>query len=390
MKLFSFLFLFSNFLFAQDSLKVSYHWKKFPTICNSKDGVLLVYILGGTPPYSIYSKKYNSTQQDSVSLLIKDVDYKYRDTFYISDSNKPIINKIISIVPSYTRAYAYFTNSCVQKDGQPDQLFKTLDSVKKINYPFRLTFSKFTKSTGYIQFIDSFLVKSKSDKSINYTIPVFSNSDLQPYLNVLSIGDYQGCYVTGSFYDENRVDTYIEVSPKTIHLDANSKNDKYITLESNRKAPYLSIQWFKNDEKFYPTSNTKFKVEDIRDTKYHVVTIDEYNCRNEKWVNVYSKSNDNPAYFPTAFSPNDDGINDNFTVFSDEKVEQIKEFIIFDRWGGEIFKTSNIPVSDESKGWNGKAPDNELMPQGNYTYFCRLRLKDGNEKSIKGEVMLMR
>lgn len=160
-----------------------------------------------------------------------------------------------------------------------------------------------------------------------------------------------------------------------------------------------AIQWYRNDEPFNCNQCEKIIINQCENAKYKLVVSSIYGCYHQDSVFIICKEpkdsiiplNPNTlAYFPTAFSPNDDGINDNFTVFSDEKVEQIKEFIIFDRWGGEIFKTSNIPVSDESKGWNGKAPDNELMPQGNYTYFCRLRLKDGTEKSVKGEVMLMR
>lgn len=56
---------------------------------------------------------------------------------------------------------------------------------------------------------------------------------------------------------------------------------------------------------------------------------------------------------PNAFTPNDDGRNDIFYIIGEKEITQLKEFIIYDRWGRTMFKTSNALANDPHFGWNG-------------------------------------
>ena len=68
-------------------------------------------------------------------------------------------------------------------------------------------------------------------------------------------------------------------------------------------------------------------------------------------------------YFPTAFSPNGDGINDLLEIKGSETCFIKPQFIIFNRWGQEIFSTS-LPFSEFWDGtFNGKP-----APQGIYSF----------------------
>lgn len=91
----------------------------------------------------------------------------------------------------------------------------------------------------------------------------------------------------------------------------------------------------------------------------------------------------NNYYFPNSFSPNDDGVNDQFNIVGFNKVKEF-EMMIFNRWGELIFKT-NDPVN----GWNGKSKG-EDVPIGDYLYT--IKLKDLNSKIIikKGMLTLLR
>lgn len=73
-------------------------------------------------------------------------------------------------------------------------------------------------------------------------------------------------------------------------------------------------------------------------------------------------------YLPTAFSPNEDGVNEEFRpAVARRGCETITDYelIIFDRWGGEVFRTK-----DWSQGWNGMLGDRAL-PIGVFTYTMR-------------------
>jgi gliding motility-associated-like protein len=57
---------------------------------------------------------------------------------------------------------------------------------------------------------------------------------------------------------------------------------------------------------------------------------------------------------PGAFSPNGDGCNEVFYVLNGPEGSIIKEFLVFDRWGQNIFRVHNAPPGDPSFGWDGR------------------------------------
>jgi gliding motility-associated-like protein len=63
-------------------------------------------------------------------------------------------------------------------------------------------------------------------------------------------------------------------------------------------------------------------------------------------------------YAPNVFSPNGDGINDEFRVYPAEGAEVLKfELWVFDRWGDLLFMTPNPAV-----GWNGVFREEQMDP----------------------------
>jgi len=95
-------------------------------------------------------------------------------------------------------------------------------------------------------------------------------------------------------------------------------------------------------------------------------------------------------YAPNAFSPNGDGFNDYFTLFSDNgSGEVIEQLTVYDRWGGMVFEATEIGLNDEALGWNGRRDGKTLEP-GVFTYFGIIRFGNGARREIKGDVTLLR
>jgi gliding motility-associated-like protein len=89
-------------------------------------------------------------------------------------------------------------------------------------------------------------------------------------------------------------------------------------------------------------------------------------------------------YIPTAFTPNADGTNDVFTV----EGEKLKNFnlIIFDRWGNEIFSSS-----DPAFGWNGYNADGSFAyPEGVYPFKLEMRSYTNRDIVENGQITLFR
>jgi gliding motility-associated-like protein len=74
---------------------------------------------------------------------------------------------------------------------------------------------------------------------------------------------------------------------------------------------------------------------------------------------------DTKVYFPTAFTPNGDGLNDIFKPALQSVEGGFYELQVYDRWGRAVFTTNNPEV-----GWNGQINGADAPP-GAYQYICR-------------------
>lgn len=92
-------------------------------------------------------------------------------------------------------------------------------------------------------------------------------------------------------------------------------------------------------------------------------------------------------FIPNAFSPNRDGNNDMFTIFTPEGVAHIEDFQIFARWGERVFHKENFVPNDVSLGWDGMF-NGQVMNPGVFVYMARLRFIDGTVETYKGGVTL--
>lgn len=101
--------------------------------------------------------------------------------------------------------------------------------------------------------------------------------------------------------------------------------------------------------------------------------------------------NDMPFFIPEAFSPNGDGINDEFEIKGLAKYKTI-EIEIFNRWGNLVYQSKNYGKGQGKDGfWNGTASQGVRTGSGQVssgTYFYVLKL-DGKEK-INGTIYLDR
>jgi len=95
------------------------------------------------------------------------------------------------------------------------------------------------------------------------------------------------------------------------------------------------------------------------------------------------------AYFPNAFSPNGDGVNDFFYIHGTTNIAQIKNLEIFDRWGSHVYKKENFPASTEFEGWDGYLRGVPVSV-GIYTYFSEIEFIDGHIALFKGDLVILR
>lgn len=85
---------------------------------------------------------------------------------------------------------------------------------------------------------------------------------------------------------------------------------------------------------------------------------------------------------PTAFSPNNDGVNDEFVIPGLERFPEA-ELVVVNRWGGVVYQAK--PYQND---WNGQSLNNKPLTEGTYYYLLYLDIANG--KMITGNIALIR
>lgn len=119
--------------------------------------------------------------------------------------------------------------------------------------------------------------------------------------------------------------------------------------------------------------------------------VDSIGCRATDSLNI-EVDQTLRIYAPNAFSPNDDGVNDYFTLYAtDGLVQIINSLKIFDRWGGLIFEKGSIPTNQEEEGWDGRLREKgQKCNSAVYVWLAELTLFNGEKIQLSGDVHLIR
>lgn len=92
---------------------------------------------------------------------------------------------------------------------------------------------------------------------------------------------------------------------------------------------------------------------------------------------IIEKTAEKHLYIPNTFTPNIDGLNENFEIFGMEDCYEYK-LIIFNRWGEIIYETIDL-----NNFWNGEY-EGEKVESGIYPYLLQI-----NENSIEGKILVL-
>jgi len=164
----------------------------------------------------------------------------------------------------------------------------------------------------------------------------------------------------------------------------NYNNEPGLLQFENTTPDAVSYQWYfgENDSSTLVNPSIKFETED----NYSLILISKnsFGCIDslQRWYYYL------PGYFiPSAFTPNDDGLNDLFHPVTQRTVLEPYSLTIYDRWGQIVFETR-----DPSRGWDGKKNGNFCLP-GIYSYV--IKYPEGSVEGVKpmsrtGSVVLIR
>lgn len=126
----------------------------------------------------------------------------------------------------------------------------------------------------------------------------------------------------------------------------------------------------------------------FENTSYQLIITNEQGCTASDEIQIFVDKTLR-VYVPNAFSPNGDGINDQFMIYANNGVQSIQKWTIFSRWGELVFQAEDFEPESPQHGWNGKYKGKALQSD-TYTWQAEILMVDGKIELLSGAVHLIR
>ena len=203
----------------------------------------------------------------------------------------------------------------------------------------------------------------------------------------LEMTDQRGCRSSSQAIIE-------ETAPFSINLGDHIQTRKgaSISLEVDSNQPLDSVRWSHHCEAHCEASLT------FTPTQSQVIHVEAWTASGCYATDSIRITVVNPVSceiglaIPSAFTPNGDGYNDRFVLYSGRQtsdIQHIERLLIYNRWGNVVFERENVGPGDELGAWDGYAKGRPAA-EGVYTWVATFVRNDGKSFQCGGSVTLLR
>ncbi|MCC6814869.1 MAG: gliding motility-associated C-terminal domain-containing protein [Saprospiraceae bacterium] len=296
-----------------------------------------------------------------------------------SNTFNPSINK----EGDYLMTVTDINNGCISTD--------IVSIVKDQNVPVKINFTvdqpKCVENPGLLNLI------SITGGKPNYTyylngniIDINSPIDVSVGTHSIRVVDDNGCEITDQL-------TVIKASPIEITTtpDVNLYVGDNYEIRPNYSIPLIDIVKFEwtpansldCSDCPYPKINKAAK-----DETYTVNITDINGCTATATVRV--RVEERGIWVPNVFSPNGDGVNDEFyPIVKPDSYKAVRWMNIYDRWGELVWTNQNFEPNTPANGWKGLFREANINP-GVYVWVLEIEWKNGEIEKLFGDVTLMK
>ncbi len=220
--------------------------------------------------------------------------------------------------------------------------------------------------------------------------PTGSFGNLQPGNYLVVVNDVNGC--------EGRSQFTI-TAPSQVQVDLSATQQVILTgmqttliASASSTLPIIGYSWmpdslFDFSNCANPQDCNNPLVAPRTTTIFTVTAYNSDSCSASDTITIYV-NNEASAFIPTAFTPNNDGMNDRFEF--DILGATNLDVTIFNRWGEKFF--SNEAQKNgfgNNDAWDG-TKNGKYCPEDTYVYRITVTYFDGEVKTLEGTVTLMR
>ncbi len=333
------------------SLYNGYNVSCFETLGEpGNDGTLQANALGGVPPYS-YSWSNDQITQTASNLLAENYEVTITDDVGCTFTNDFTLISAPELMPTID----FRDPNCSGFETGQIEVVQVLGGVP--GYQYALGDDVYQNNTLYNGLVED-----------NYTIQII---------------DANGCiYQDSSELIAPAIPVILSLEDITIELGDQGILVPFINIDE-----FQNIEW--TDSSTLDCGNCLSPMAmPVNDAVYELSVTSIDDCSTEASVRI-TVDKTRGVYIPNAFSPNNDGVNDEFTIFGGNEVEEVTSLKIFSRWGSIVYSNENFQPNDLSIGWdgffNGKAMDPSV-----FIYIAEVKFIDGVSIPYKGDFVLLR
>lgn len=305
---------------------------------------------------------------------------------FLSNGNFETYDALPSSISDYDNCTGW---SAMQGGGTPNYLHMDADSPVQLpdNHSFGIVYPHSGKAImGLVGYSTTTEFREYLIKQLDSPLTIGTEYELSFWItNGIKSFTPGGCNCFGvaltTQYLVQQIFSPVQAMPQFVVTDTlytHEWREYKFTFVADSAYSYLSLGNFFNDSQTYAatfdTINTMYPLSS-NNTYYFIDDISLKIPIVEEFVNIEA--------IPNIFTPNGDGINDEF-IFKLPKEYTDIQLKIINRWGGIIYETADL-----QSGWNGNCKENECK-DGIYYWILTYKDKEFVEHTHNGFVSIMR
>ncbi|MBR9922987.1 MAG: gliding motility-associated C-terminal domain-containing protein [Bacteroidetes bacterium] len=208
---------------------------------------------------------------------------------------------------------------------------------------------------------------------------------LEPGQYEFTIMDLNGCDWTTSITITAGNDLTVDLGPD---LNLSLGDSATLQVQLNIPPDQLDTLWWTPVADPDCLDCLEVVVHPNQNTEYTVTITDLKGCMASDDI-LLRVDSEVLVYFPNAFSPDGDGINDFFYPQSGGQIEQVNWLRIYDRWGNKVYEATDFSPNDPSFGWDGNFQGKPMNPAV-FVFMAEVLTGNGSQKQVKGDLLLIR
>ncbi len=405
-----------------DPQPISIYSVQTPTTCNNDNGTIVLTVNGGTPGYTYHwSENYTGMHTSTITGLSNNT-----YTVTVTDANgcsESVSTNVEKILPPNLILASQTNESCSNSNGSI--IVAVVNGTAPFHYNWNINSNTNTNFRNSLQAGHYFVIVTDQEgckdtlysNIINHEAPSIAVLSTTPShcsqpdgaINILVTGgsnNYQYHWSTNATssnitqltpgnYSVTVTDGYCSVS-EFISISNTSSPKASLSVNrfhallsdasfifSNLSTNYTSCIWDFGDNTTSTLDNPTHVYSNYGVYTVTLTVLDEFGCSSTESL-IVNVTTELIVWVPNTFTPNGDGVNENFGPIATGYSPEGYHLFIYDRWGQKVFESK-----DYGDRWEGNIKEDSINSSYVYSWILVIYDLQGKPYKFKGNVTLL-